>query len=255
MNLCMSSSMCGEYKSRTQQARVVTEAWAASNTYCAACDCDSLIELPRNEPAADFMCEGCDARYQLKSSSRPFKGKVVDSAYETMMAAIRSDMTPNLFLLQYDATWSVSTLFLIPRFCFTPGAVEKRKPLGPTARRAGWVGCNILLSAIAPDALIPLVRQSEIINPQDVRRAYNKLRPLTSLQPELRGWTLDVLNIARRLKKSEFRLSEVYEFEHDLAQIHPDNKNIRAKIRQQLQVLRDVGIICFLGNGKYAFSE
>lgn len=255
MNLCMSSSLCAEYKSRTQQARVVTEAWAASNTYCAACDQDSLVELPRNEPAADLWCECCDARYQLKSSSRPFKGKVVDSAYETMMAAIRSDKTPNLFLLQYDTNWTVSSLFLIPRFCFTSAAIEKRKPLCPSARRAGWIGCNILLSAIAPDALIPLVHESIIVTPNSVRRAYNKLRPLTSLRPELRGWTLNVLNIARRLNKVEFHLTEVYGFEPELAKTYPGNKNIRAKIRQQLQVLRDMGIISFLGGGKYAFSE
>ncbi len=32
---------------------------------------------------------------------------------------------------------------------------------------------------------------------------------------------------------------------------YPNNKNVRPKIRQQLQVLRDLGLIEFEGQGKY----
>jgi hypothetical protein len=39
----------------------------------------------------------------------------------------------------------VENVILIPRFAFPLSAIEKRKPLAETARRAGWVGCNILL--------------------------------------------------------------------------------------------------------------
>ena len=44
---------------------------------------------------------------------------------------------------------------------------------------------------------------------------------------------------------------DVYQFESRLATLHPDNHNIRAKIRQQLQVLRDMGYIKFLDRGHY----
>lgn len=33
--------------------------------------------------------------------------------------------------------------------------------------------------------------------------------------------------------------------------MYPENQHIRAKIRQQMQVLRDEGFIEFLGNGEY----
>jgi type II restriction enzyme len=36
--------------------------------------------------------------------------------------------------------------------------------------------------------------------------------------------------------------------------LHPQNRNIEAKIRQQLQMLRDHGLIEFLGNGRYRYS-
>ncbi len=61
MDLVMPAALIKGYKNRAQQARVVTEAWAASNLYCSACDSLSLNELPRNEPAADFACGNCAA--------------------------------------------------------------------------------------------------------------------------------------------------------------------------------------------------
>ena len=36
--------------------------------------------------------------------------------------------------------------------------------------------------------------------------------------------------------------------------IYPANQNVRPKIRQQLQVLRDQGYIEFLGQGRYRLS-
>ena len=49
----------------------------------------------------------------------------------------------------------------------------------------------------------------------------------------------------------EFQLSDVYSFEEVLSIKHPKNNNIQAKIRQQLQFLRDKGYIEFLGHGRY----
>jgi type II restriction enzyme len=66
-----------------------------------------------------------------------------------------------------------------------------------------------------------------------------------------RGWTLDVLNVVRYLRKKEFSLAEVYAFEEKLSALHPANRFIRDKIRQQLQILRDLGFVEFLGRGNY----
>lgn len=43
----------------------------------------------------------------------------------------------------------------------------------------------------------------------------------------------------------------MYNFEAELQLKHPENHNVKAKIRQQLQILRDKGLIQFLGNGQY----
>ena len=43
----------------------------------------------------------------------------------------------------------------------------------------------------------------------------------------------------------------MYGFEARLGALYPGNNNVRAKIRQQLQVLRDAGLVAFLGGGRY----
>lgn len=62
----------------------------------------------------------------------------------------------------------------------------------------------------------------------------------------LKGWTLDVLDLVLKLPKPTFRLDDLYASIPHLQQIHPMNNNIDAKIRQQLQVLRDLNLVEFL---------
>lgn len=169
-----------------------------------------------------------------------------------MLDAIKADRTPNLFLLHYKLPQlTVENVMLVPHFAFSFSLLEKRKPLSSTARRAGWVGCNFLLDRIPSDARIPIVDSGKAISPAIVRKAYEKVRPLGKLNVEKRGWTLDVLSAVRSLKKNEFKLSEVYDHADQLAKLHPQNHHIHDKIRQQLQVLRDMDLLEFLGDGSY----
>jgi type II restriction enzyme len=169
-----------------------------------------------------------------------------------MHRAIISDETPNLFLLHYQLPQlTVENVLLIPHFAFTLSLLEKRKPLSDSARRAGWVGCNFLLDRIPPDARIPVIEDGHPVSPAKVRKAYKKLRPLEKLSLQRRGWTLDVLQVVKGLNKREFTLKEVYDQEETLAKLHPGNHNLQPKIRQQLQVLRDLGLLEFLAPGSY----
>ena len=172
-----------------------------------------------------------------------------------MMRALISDSIPNLLVMQYSPEWFVLNLMLIPSFFFSPAAIQKRKPLGPNARRSGWVGCNILLSEIAQDGKIQIVSQGTCLSPHVVRERYERVRPLSQVAARSRGWTLDVLRIIRDIGDTRFCLSDVYAQESMLATIYPKNRNIRPKIRQQLQVLRDLGYIRFEGRGQYALLQ
>jgi len=252
MHLDMPGELAAQYRSATQQTRVVSEAWGEGNLYCSNCPSDLLRRLPANTPALDFECPRCASLYQLKSQRHRFASRINDAAYEKMRAAILERRTPNILALHYDAVrWTVQNLILVPSFAFSLSCLEKRNALRASAERAGWVGCNILLINIPPDARIPVVVAGEPADPAIVREQYARLRPLEKLKVEARGWTLDVLNIVRGLGRREFTLAEVYAHEAVLARLHPDNRNVRPKIRQQLQVLRDLGFIEFLGSGKY----
>ena len=53
------------------------------------------------------------------------------------------------------------------------------------------------------------------------------------------------------IRQPEFELNDVYRFEQQLSALYPGNNNVRPKIRQQLQVLRDKGYLDFVGRGSY----
>ena len=69
------------------------------------------------------------------------------------------------------------------------------------------------------------------------------------------GWLLDVLSCVERIGAEEIALEQVYAYEADLSAMYPGNANVRPKIRQQLQVLRDMGLLTFLGRGRYRLRD
>jgi type II restriction enzyme len=250
MNLQMDVHLGAGFKSKSQVTRVVSEDWAKSNLYCPACASNQLNQTPNNTKAFDFVCPSCLARFQLKSGKRWDEHRIPDAGYHAMMEAISTDKNPNLLVLHYDNNWAVRNLLLIPSFFLTASAIEKRQPLSATARRAGWIGCNILLTNIPVTGKIGMIGEGLITEASKVRKEYARAKPFSSLPSKVRGWTLDVFSIIEALP-NEFALSDVYAYEPRLAELHPDNRNIRPKIRQQLQVLRDLGMVKFLGGGGY----
>lgn len=244
------------YKSPSQRTRVITETWMWDNMYCPACSCDRLRGTAPGTEAVDFVCSACDEPFQLKALSKPIGHKIVDAAYDAMMRAILKNQLPHFLFLSYRRTeWSVSDLLLVPRFCLGTSAIEKRRALKPTARRAGWVGCNILLDLVPPEGRIPVVSSGVIRARSAVRKGFSEMRPLEGLGVNTRGWTLDVLTVLRTIEKREFTIDDAYLFERVLSERHPDNRHVRAKIRQQLQVLRDVGYLEFIRRGYYRWAK
>lgn len=66
------------------------------------------------------------------------------------------------------------------------------------------------------------------------------------------GWTSLTLDFVLKLPNDVFTLGEVYAGFTPIAVRHyPRNRYIPDKIRQQLQRLRHLGLVEFLGNGKY----
>ena len=185
--------------------------------------------------------------------------------------------------------WLVRNLLVVPSFAFPPSAIIKCPPLSRTARRAGWVGCNFDLSRVPAEARIEIIStcrrrghesltekasqrllassptsQTVITPPEEVREKFRKIKPLKELSVKERGRTLDVLNVVAavcdRRKSSgahraplqywkEFTNEDVYAHTRELEKLHPDNRHVRDKIRQQLQVLRDAKLVIHVGSG------
>ena len=126
----------------------------------------------------------------------------MDSEYHTMMNAIRNDLSPNLMLLHYSKeAWKVQDLLLIPRHLIVPSVIEKRNPLGPDARRAGWIGCNILLTNIPSTGRIFAIEDSMIHHSDVVRKEWARLRFVGRIEPESRGWLVDTLRCVQSLDR------------------------------------------------------
>jgi type II restriction enzyme len=244
MNLVMPGDLAVRYSSGAQRARVVTESWAEQCLYCPNCSSPSLERLSNNTKASDYRCAVCESRFQLKGQKTRLGERINDGAYRAMAEAIRLDETPNFYFLQYDLpTWQVVNLLLVPSFALSLSAIIQRRPLSASARRAGWVGCLIDLSKIPQDARIAVVAGGTPQPVEKVRSDYARLKPLADVKTQQRGWLLDVLTIVRRLGKAEFKTADIYAFERELEALHPDNRHVQAKIRQQLQDLRDTGFL------------
>ncbi|MCJ7728051.1 MAG: hypothetical protein MUO96_05355, partial [Actinobacteria bacterium] len=64
-------------------------------------------------------------------------------------------------------------------------------------------------------------------------------KPIPS-KSELIGW---MKLVYEKLPVGPFRTSDIYNYKQEFKELYPENKNINAKIRQQLQFLRDIGLI------------
>lgn len=252
MNLKFNTTLIQGYKSPAQQARILTEDWLARNMYCPICGAESIQSAAPNAPVKDYICQNCRAQYELKSkksTTSRFKSSVVDGVYRTMIQRITSLDNPSFFFLHYDR-YEVNNLIIVPKCFFIPDIIQKRPQLKDTAARAGWEGCNILLGKVPDTAKIPIIRNGEVLNKEEVCQKYNQVYSLQTRSLERRGWLFDVLQCTEQLS-STFTLEQMYTFVEQLKARHPRNNNIEAKIRQQLQLLRDKGLIEFLIPGVY----
>lgn len=238
------------YKSASQLARVSTEQWTLNNFYCASCG-GSLSPYPASTPLYDFHSPDCRENFQLKASRRQFGNAVLDSEYHTALEGVMKDAYPSLILLRYDSVrWMVSDLEVVHRACITTSSLIPRKPLSAAARRAGWEGCLISLASVPVLGRIGVVRNGRVRPKTTVLEQWKQSDRLLETEPQTRGWVADVLGCVEKLY-STFTLENVYSFESELAKKHPKNHYIRAKIRQQLQVLRDLGLVEFVSPGVY----
>ena len=240
------------FKGATQNARVLSEGWIGANAFCPNCGTEPLTAFAANSPVADFHCGVCAEEYELKATKSRIDRKLVNGAYGAMTARLAAANNPSLMVMGYDkARTRVTDLIVVPSHFFTQAIIEPRKPLGPLARRAGWQGCNILIGQVPLAGRIPLIRTGLHIPKPTVLEQWRSTLFLRETKLTARGWLLAVMNAVEAIGCPEFTLNDVYAHEAILSALYPGNNNVRPKIRQQLQVLRDRGWLEFNGRGTY----
>ena len=256
MDLHLDPSVASGYRSHSQRARVMTEHWFEKNMFCPACESDDLKAMDKNTQVIDFFCPRCDEKFQLKGLAHPLGNRIVDSAYEPKIKAIREGAIPNFAFMHYDKErFVIRDLVLVPRHFMHPEIIEKRKPLKQEAKRHGWVGSSIIMDRLPSRAKIFVIYRGTVLQREEVRERWSEITFLRDLSLSSKGWLSDVLSCIESLDKKEFTLKDLYGCRDHLAALHPRNRNVEAKIRQQLQLLRDRGLVEFLGKGRYRYIQ
>ena len=236
MNLRMDDTIAEQYNSNSQKIRVITEQWVNDNLFCPYCGKAHIAHFENNRPVADFYCPDCAEEYELKSKNGTIENKINDGAYDTMIQRIVSINNPNFFFMNYNKhNLQVRDFLMVPKYFFSPEIIEKRKPLSDTARRAGWVGCNIILKQIPEEGRIFIVKNEMEIPRKEIISKVRRTEFIKQYKLDARGWVLDVLNCVNKIEGRDFTLEQMYEFEDVLAKKYPNNNHIKDKIRQQLQ--------------------
>ena len=62
------------------------------------------------------------------------------------------------------------------------------------------------------------------------------------------------MRVVQSLNKREFTNADMYVYERHFEKLHPDNRHVRDKIRQQLQELRDRGFLSQSEPGVWAVT-
>lgn len=253
MSLYFDIKIADNFKSNSQKIRVLTEDWVLRTAFCPNCGEKDIVQYPNNRPVADFFCSSCNEDYELKSKEGKIGIKIVDGAYSTMIERLNSNSNPNFFMLSYDkGTQAVRSFLCVPKHFFIPKLIEMRRPLAPTARRAGWVGCNILLNNVPESGKVYFVKDGVKLPKNSI---IDKWKETLFLRQEQKlsgkGWLIEILLVIEKIGKTQFTLVDIYKYESELASLHPENRHIKDKIRQQLQVLRDKNYLTFVSPGVY----
>jgi HKD family nuclease len=90
-------------------------------------------------------------------------------------------------------------------------------------------------------------KSSRVLMTSFIEKARSLKRPVPTKR-DLIGW---LKLVYESLPDGEFTNQQVYECEERFRQYYPENLNVRAKIRQQLQILRNMGLITHIGRARW----
>lgn len=117
-------------------------------------------------------------------------------------------VTIQTFFTYNKQSYEINDFLIIPKYFFVEDIIEKRKPLGQHARRAGWVGCNILINNVPNIGKIYYVKNGLFLSKNEVMENWNRTTFIkTTSNIEEKGWIFDVLKCVEKIRRPIFDLS------------------------------------------------
>lgn len=168
-----------------------------------------------------------------------------------MRERIVASNNPNFLFMNYSLkSMGVIDLFIVPKHFFVPTFFSRESPLLKLHDvRDGSAATSFSIKSPNLERYFTF----EKVNSPTKRPFWlsGKKLFLRNQSIEAKGWLLEVMKCVDMIGKPEFDLEDVYRFEQRLSTIFPNNQNVKPKIRQQLQYLRDKGYLEFVSRGNY----
>ena len=234
-------------KDTQQIIKAITEHWTANNIFCPVC-WSALDKHKVDKPINDLFCIDCSNDFELKASKWKFSKMLPAWSYQKAVEAIENKPM-HLFVLKYSQDYTITNFLVVPKYFFTSDIVKRR----PNALkgRPNYFMSDIDFSIIPESWKIHYISDWKYKTRTEILEEWNKVRFLEKEKSSSKGWIFDTMICIEKLNKKVFSLQDMYDFENELKLKHPENNNIKPKIRQQLQFLRDKWYLEFVSSGKY----
>ena len=136
------------------------EKMVVKNCHCPKCKkAKTLKRLPKNFKCADVVCDFCGYLGQVKAKNvndiNEVPNQIIGAAWKPQQERMNAGIYFPLFIvLVCESEFSI---FYLSADLQMPSMFKPRKPLSPTAKRAGWQGFSYNLTEITEGAVVRLL--------------------------------------------------------------------------------------------------
>ena len=146
------------WKSQSRIMGQAAEDWCEDNFKCYQCG-DRFRQYPNNEAGKDLYCPTCGLDVQVKAGKSRKKGgkngeyringngvlKIIGADYKQTLSKVKVENIDYMFVGYCCETYDITFLKGITHSEMNESFIVRRNRLSQTARRAGWVGCYLVI--------------------------------------------------------------------------------------------------------------
>lgn len=145
------------WKSKSRIIGRAGEIYCYKNMKCIKCNASDWKECTINEKSKDQICKKCNKKYQIKCKNisknyynklkKTLKFKTIGAEYNSTLNSIKEKIDYIIILYEKENN-NIIDIIHIKSNNISENNIIPRKPLGKTAKRAGWQGCYLIFEHI-----------------------------------------------------------------------------------------------------------